>query len=84
LSRCIARAFTLLELLIVIVIIGILAALVFPAFAALRAVRNACSAPQICATSYLATDVLLQHNGSWPQIRMRSEDDATQRDYANA
>jgi len=84
LSRCIARAFTLLELLIVVVIIGILAALMFPAFAALRARAQRVQCTSNLRNLYLAAEVFLQHNGSWPQIRMRSEDDTAQRDCANA
>ena len=80
----IARAFTLLELLIAVVIIGILAALMFPAFAALRARAQRIQCTSNLRNLYIAADLFLQRNGSWPQIHMASESDAAQQDYARA
>lgn len=64
--RC---AFTILELLIVIGIVAILGVLSVPIYAKLRgrAQRAQCTAN--LRNLYVAADLYLQGNGSWPQIR---------------
>jgi prepilin-type N-terminal cleavage/methylation domain-containing protein len=73
-------AFTLLELLIVLAIIGILATMLFPVFGGMRdrAQRVQCIAN--LHSLYIAADLQLQRNGSWPQIARGS--DPT--DFANS
>jgi prepilin-type N-terminal cleavage/methylation domain-containing protein len=73
-ARCRA-AFTLIELLIVLGIIAIVVGLTFPALSALRsrAQRIQCSAN--LRSIYLATELYVQQNGSWPQIGTDDEDD---------
>jgi type II secretory pathway pseudopilin PulG len=68
-------AFTLIELLIIIGIIAVVVGLTFPALSALRsrAQRIQCSAN--LRTIYLATELYVQQNGSWPQIGTDDEDD---------
>jgi prepilin-type N-terminal cleavage/methylation domain-containing protein len=77
-------AFTLLELLIVIVVIGILATLLIPVISTMksRAQRAQCMAN--LRSLYVAANLYVQQNGSWPQISMAIESDSSERDYANA
>jgi prepilin-type N-terminal cleavage/methylation domain-containing protein len=76
--------FTLLELLIVIVIIGILATLLFPVLSKMRALAQRVQCTANLRSLYIATELFVQQNGSWPQIRMASNSDTAQQDYANA
>ena len=56
----------------------------FPAFAMLRARAQRVQCTSNLRNLYLATDLFVQRNGNWPQIRMQSESDNAQRDYARA
>jgi type II secretory pathway pseudopilin PulG len=77
-------AYTLLEIAIVLVVIAILAILIIPVISKLRerAQRAQCAAN--LRSLYLAANLHLQQNGSWPQIRLAGADEASQQDYANA
>lgn len=61
-------AFTLLEVLVVLFIVAILVTLTLPVISKLhaRAQRAQCSAN--LKSLYVAADLYLQENGSWPQI----------------
>src|SRR4051794_18456880 len=63
-----ALGFTLLELLVVLGIVAVLAAVIFPLSSQLqsRAQRVQCSAN--LRSLYIATELFVQQNGSWPQI----------------
>jgi type II secretory pathway pseudopilin PulG len=63
-----------------VVIIGILATLMFPAFATLRARAQRVQCTSNLRNLYLAADLFVQRNGSWPQIRMQGESDTAERD----
>jgi prepilin-type N-terminal cleavage/methylation domain-containing protein len=73
-------AFTLLELLIVLVIIGILGTMLIPVYASMRARGQRVRCIANLHNLYLAADVYLQRNGSWPQI----SHDTGDADFANA
>lgn len=76
-------AFTLLELLIVVVIIGILGTLLMPVYAGMRARAQRVQCVANLHNLYLAADLFLQRNGSWPQITPSTSETGTQ-DFANA
>jgi prepilin-type N-terminal cleavage/methylation domain-containing protein len=75
-------AFTLIELLIVVAIIGILVTLSIPVISVLRgrAQRSQCTAN--LHSLYVAADLYVQDKGSWPQIRLTSQDESALQDYA--
>jgi prepilin-type N-terminal cleavage/methylation domain-containing protein len=77
------RAFTLLELGIVIVIIGILATMLLPVYAGMRARAQRVQCVANLRNLYLAADLYLQRNGSWPQIA-RTGGNSGGTDFANA
>lgn len=77
------RAFTLLELAMVVVIIGILATLLLPVYAGFRARAEKAQCIANLHTLYIAADLFLQRNGSWPQIP-RSSSDTDGHEFANA
>ena len=79
--RCVA--FTLLELFIVIAIIGILGTLLIPVFAGLRTRAQRVQCVANLHSLYIAADLFVQRNGSWPQI-IRNTSDTGAQDYANA
>jgi len=68
-------AFTVFELLIIVVIIGILAAFLFPAFAGLRARAQRVQCTVNLRSLYVAANLYVQQNGSWPQISVSDSDD---------
>jgi type II secretory pathway pseudopilin PulG len=76
-------AFTLLEGLVVMVIILILATLLIPVISALRARGQRVQCTANLQTLYVAANLFVQQNNSWPQIRLGTSNDA-QSDYANA
>jgi prepilin-type N-terminal cleavage/methylation domain-containing protein len=67
-------AFTLLELMIALVIIGILSVMLLPVYAGMRARAQRVQCIANLHSLYVATDVYLQRNGQWPQIRRASSD----------
>ncbi len=75
-------AFTLLELLIVLAIIGILATLLLPVYGRMRERAQKVQCMANLRSLYLATDLYVQRNGSWPQIFLKNY--RTAEDYANA
>ncbi len=77
-----AAAFTLLELLIGLVIITILVTLLVPVYGHLRTRAQKVQCMANLRSLYLATDVYLQRNGSWPQIFVKNF--PTGQEYANA
>jgi len=79
--RC--GAFTLLELVIVLVIVGILATMLLPVYAGMRARAQRVQCVSNLHNLYLAADVYLQRNGSWPQIT-RDTSATGGADFANA
>lgn len=66
-------AFTTFELLIVVVIIAILATLTFPIISSLRARAQRVQCTSNLRNLYIAANLFVQQNGSWPQIPMTSE-----------
>lgn len=80
--RC-SRAFTLLELLIVIVIVAILGTMLIPVYVGMRKRAQRVQCVANLHNLYLAADVFLQHNGSWPQIA-RSKSESGLEDFTNA
>jgi prepilin-type N-terminal cleavage/methylation domain-containing protein len=76
------RAFTLLELLIVLAIIGILATLLLPVYGHMRERAQKVQCMANLRSLYVATEVYLQRNGSWPQIFIRNY--GTREEFANA
>jgi len=76
-------AFTLLELLIVLVIIGILATLLIPVISTMKARAQRVQCMANLRSLYVAANLYVQQNGSWPQIAMGDSDSAEQ-DYAKA
>ncbi len=75
-------AFTLLELLIVLAIIAILATLLMPVYGHLRERAQKVQCMANLRSLYLATDLFVQRNNSWPQIFLTNY--PTREDYANA
>ena len=76
-------AFTLLELLIVLVIIGILGTLLMPVYSGMRARAQRVQCVANLHSLYIAADLFVQRNGSWPQIS-RGQSDTAPQDFANA
>lgn len=76
-------AFTLIELAMVVVIVGILATMLLPVYAGMRSRAQKTQCIANLRSLYLAADLYLQRNGSWPQITRGSSDGATT-DFANA
>ena len=76
-------AFTLFELLIVLVIIGILSVLLLPAISAFRARAQRVQCMANLRSLYIAANLYVQQNGSWPQIAV-DDTDSAEEDYANA
>jgi prepilin-type N-terminal cleavage/methylation domain-containing protein len=76
-------AFTLLEVLIVLVIIAILSVLLLPAVSALRARAQRVQCMANLRSLYVAANLYVQQNGSWPQITT-DDSDSAEDDYANA
>lgn len=79
-----SRAFTLMEVLTAVGIIVILIVLLIPAYSALhaRAQRAQCTAN--LKSLYVAANVYVQQNGSWPQIRHDPNSDTSSEDFALA
>ncbi len=77
-----SRAFTLLEILIVAAIIGILATLLLSVYGRLRSRAQKVQCIANLHALYVATDLYIQRNGSWPQIYLKNYPDSE--DYANA
>jgi prepilin-type N-terminal cleavage/methylation domain-containing protein len=75
--------FTLLELLMVIVVIGILAALALPVFSVMRAHAQRVQCMVNLRNLYVAANLYVQQNGSWPQIPM-GDSDTAEEEYAAA
>ena len=75
--------FTLLELAIVIVIILILGTMMIPVYSGMRSRSQKVQCVANLHTLYIAADLFLQRNGSWPQIT-RSSSDTGDTDFANA
>ena len=76
-------AFTLLEVLIVLVIIAILSILLLPAISAFRARAQRVQCMTNLRSLYVAANLYVQQNGSWPQIAV-GDSDSAEEDYANA
>ena len=76
-------AFTLLELFIVLAIIGILATMLIPVYAGMRSRAQRVQCIANLHSLYIAADLFVQRNGSWPQIT-RSTSDTGDQDFANA
>ena len=77
------RAFTLLELAIALVISGILATMLLPVYAGMRARAQKAQCIANLHNLYVAADLYVQRNGSWPQIT-RGDSDTADADFANA
>jgi prepilin-type N-terminal cleavage/methylation domain-containing protein len=83
-SKCVLRAFTLLEILIVIGVIAILAALMVPAISAVRARAQRVQCTSNLRNLHIAANLYVQQNGSWPQIQMPGDSESAQEDYTRA
>lgn len=75
-------AFTLLEVLIAIIVIAVLATLLFSASSIMRARAQRAQCSANLRNLYIAAESFIQQNGSWPQIRMVSDSDADEQNYA--
>jgi type II secretory pathway pseudopilin PulG len=73
----------LLLVLIVLAIIGILGTLLIPVYAGMRSRAQRVQCIANLHSLYIAADLFLQRNGSWPQIARGSSDTGDQ-DFANA
>jgi prepilin-type N-terminal cleavage/methylation domain-containing protein len=78
-----SSGFTLLELLTVVVIIAILGTLTFPIVSAMRARAQRAQCTANLHALYVAANLFVQQNNSWPQIRLTSGESAST-DFANA
>ena len=76
-------AFTLLEICIVLAVIGILATMLIPVYAGMRTHAQRVQCIANLHNLYIAADLFVQRNGSWPQIT-RTTSDTGAEDYANA
>jgi len=77
------RAFTLLEVAITLVVIGILATMLLPVYSQMRTRAQKVQCTANLHSLYVAADLYLQRNGSWPQI-VRGSSDTSDADFANA
>ena len=77
------HAFTILEVSIAIVIIAILTVLMIPVISKFRARAQRAQCSANLKNLYIAADLYLQENGTWPQIA-RSGPDAAPEEFANA
>jgi prepilin-type N-terminal cleavage/methylation domain-containing protein len=75
--------FSLLEALVVIVVIGILATLLIPVISSMRSRAQRVQCTANLRSLYVAANLYVQQNGSWPQIAM-SDSDSAEQEYANA
>jgi len=78
------EAFTILELFVVVVVIGVLATLLIPVISTLRARAQRAQCTANLKSLYVATELFVQRNGSWPQIRITGNDEAAMQAYARA
>jgi type II secretory pathway pseudopilin PulG len=76
-------AFTVLEVFVVIVIATIIATLLIPVWSTARARAQRVQCTANLHSLYVAANLFVQQNNSWPQIRLGSADDARS-DYTNA
>lgn len=76
-------AFTLLELLIVLAVVAILTTMLFPVYAGVRKRAQRVQSVGNLHGLYVAADLFLQRNGSWPQIS-RGISDTGEADFAGA
>ena len=76
-------AFTVLEVFVVLVIITIVATLLIPVWSTMRARAQRVECTANLHSLYVAANLFVQQNNSWPQIRLGTSDNA-QIDYANA
>lgn len=77
-----AAAFTLLEVLIVLIIVAILGTLLLPVYGRMRERAQKVQCIANLHSLYVATDLYIQRNGSWPQIFLNNYPETE--DYANA
>lgn len=77
-------AFTLLELTIVIMVIAIVVVLTLPVISKLRARAQRAQCSANLRSLYVATELYLQQNQSWPQIRLGGTGEGDFQTYARA
>jgi prepilin-type N-terminal cleavage/methylation domain-containing protein len=75
-------AFSLLEIAVVLVIVGILVVILLPVVSTMRARAERVQCTANLKNLYAAADLCLQQNGSWPQISMADDSDASEQEYA--
>lgn len=75
--------FTVLELLIIIGIVLILATLSIPIISSLRSRAQRVQCTANLRSLYVAADLYVQQNGSWPQIR-RTDSENSREEHAEA
>jgi type II secretory pathway pseudopilin PulG len=75
--------FSLLELFIVIVVVAILATLLIPVISTMRSRAQRVQCTSNLRNLYVAANLYLQQNGSWPQIAM-GDSDTAEEEYATA
>jgi type II secretory pathway pseudopilin PulG len=76
-------AFTLLELLVILGIIAVLVAITFPIFSQLRSRAQRVQCSTNLRDLYIATELFVQQNGSWPQIEENDDDENAPADFGN-
>lgn len=76
-------AFTVLEVFVVIVIIAIVATLLVPVWSTVRARAQRAQCTANLHSLYVAANLFVQQNNSWPQVRLGTSDTA-QNEYASA
>lgn len=77
-------AFTLLEVFVVIVVIAILAVMLIPVISSARARAERVKCTANLRALYVAANLFVQQNNSWPQIKWSGVADKSVSDYANA
>jgi type II secretory pathway pseudopilin PulG len=78
------RGVTILEILSAAVIIAILAVLLLPAISATRARAQRAQCSANLHSLYVAANLYVTQNGSWPQIGMTANSDTAEEDFAQA
>ena len=77
-------AFTTLELLSVVVIIAILAILLIPVISTVRSRAQRAQCTANLHSLYVAANLYVTQNGSWPQMTLSPDSDTAQQDFAQA
>lgn len=74
----------MLEILVAVIVLGILATLLLAVTSKFRARAQRVQCTSNLRNLYVAANLFVQENGSWPQIRMAANSDTAELDYAQA